>query len=301
MNDNSANIIRNPKLWAGLNKPDLPIAQADIVMFGIPFDGGTSFRAGARHGPQAIRNITYTISPTTEDFRSFADLKVRDLGDFEMGDWPTIETAVAELVTAGKFFIMLGGDHSTTIPVLRGVDKALTGSLGIIHIDAHFDLCDEMDGNRFAHGCTERRALDLKAVDGVENIYFLGIRSIESDELAFFNANAVQVFSSKQIDQLGTARVIETVVATMSRFDQIYITLDIDSLDPAYAAGTGTPQFGGLQARQLLAILEGMFRLKVIGMDVVEVAPNLDASLTAVFAARKLITEAWGHVYFKRR
>ena len=167
MNDNSANIISNPKLWAGLNKPNLPIEQADLVMFGIPFDGGTSFRAGARYGPQAIRNITYTISPTTEDFKSFADLNIRDLGNFDMGDWQTIETAVAKVVVMGKFFIILGSDHSTTIPVMRKVDKVITGSLDIIHIDAHFDLCDEMDGNRFAHGCTERRALDLKAVGGV--------------------------------------------------------------------------------------------------------------------------------------
>jgi arginase family enzyme len=140
-----------------------------------------------------------------------------------MGDWQTIETAVAKVVVMGKFFIILGSDHSTTIPVMRKVDKVITGSLDIIHIDAHFDLCDEMDGNCFAHGCTERRALDLKAVGGVENIYFLGIRSIESDELAFFNANLVQMFSSKQIDQLGTAQVIDTVLATLSRFDHIYI------------------------------------------------------------------------------
>ncbi len=292
-------VIQNPKLWAGLNKPGIPVEEADIVMFGIPFDGGTSFRSGTRNAPKELRNITYTISPTTEDFKSFEDLKIRDLGDFDMDDWNPIEKAVTELVSAGKFFIMIGGDHSTTIPVHRGIDKAIKGSLGIIHIDAHFDLCDDMDGNRFAHGCTERRALELNSVGGVENLYFLGIRSIESDELEFYNSNPIQVFSSKQIYKLGTEHVIKTVVEKMSQFDNIYISLDIDCLDPAYAAGTGTPQFGGLQSRQLLDIVEGLFKLNVIAMDVVEVAPNLDDSLASLFAARKIITESWGHFYSK--
>jgi len=290
-------MINDKNLWAGLNKPELSVDESDVVIFGIPFDGGVSFRSGTSNAPKDIRNITYTIAPTTETFESFENLKVKDLGDYE-GDWLNdVENVVSDLVKKGKFFTMLGGDHSTTIPVHRGIDKAIDGNLGIIHIDAHFDLCDDMGGNKLAHGCTERRALELDSVTGVESLYFIGIRSIESEELDFYNQNPVQVISAKEYDAIGTSEVLKRVKSAMSKFDHIYITLDIDALDPAYAAGTGTPQFGGLTSRQLLNLLEGLFELPVIGMDIVEVAANLDDSLASVFAARKIITETWGHVY----
>lgn len=126
------------------------------------------------------------------------------------------------------------------------------------------------------------------------------IRSIESDELDFYHSNKVNVLSAAEIDHQGVPAVLEQVVGHMKRISKVYITLDIDCLDPAYAAGTGTPQFGGLTARQLLDILKGLFDgLNIIGMDVVEVAPRLDPSLAALFAARKIITECWAHHYFK--
>ena len=289
-------MIKDTTLWAGLNKPGISLDSCDIVVFGIPFDGGVSYRSGTRNAPKELRNMTYTISPTTETFESFDNLKILDFGDYE-NDWlKDVELSVANIVSKGKFFTMIGGDHSTTIPVHRGIDKAINGSLGIIHIDAHFDLCDDMDGNKLSHGSTERRALELDSVGGVENIFFIGIRSIESDEMDFVHNNPIQVITSKEYDYIGTEVVINRVQKAMSQFDNIYITLDIDSLDPAYAAGTGTPQFGGLTSRQLLNLLEGLFELNIIGMDIVEVAPNLDDSLSSLFAARKIITESWGHI-----
>ncbi len=254
-------MILDRKLWAGLNKPDMPIDEADIVVLGIPFDGGVSFRSGTCNAPQELRNITYTISPTSETFECFDTLKVVDIGDFKDNWLEDVENTIWDIVKKGTFFTMIGGDHSTTIPVQRGIDKAIDGTLGIIHIDAHFDLCDEMDGNKLAHGCTERRALELDSVGGVENLFFIGIRSIESDELDFYNNNPVQVISAKEYDHIGTEAVIKRVKEAMSQFDHVYISLDIDALDPAYAAGTGTPQFGGLTSRQLLNLLEGLFEL----------------------------------------
>jgi len=289
-------MIQDKKLWAGLNTPAISIDEADIAVLGIPFDGGVSFRSGTRNAPQELRNITYTISPTTETFECFDNLKVLDLGDFKDNWLENVENVVADIVKKQTFFTMIGGDHSTTIPVQRGINKAIDGTLGIIHIDAHFDLCDEMDGNKLAHGCTERRALELDSVGSIENLFFIGIRSIESDELDFYKNNPVQVVSAKEYDRIGTEAVIKRVQEAMSKFDHVYITLDIDALDPAYAAGTGTPQFGGLTSRQLLNLLEGLYQLPIIGMDVVEVAPNLDDSLASLFAARKIITECWGHV-----
>jgi len=300
---NFQDIIKNPALWAGLNKPDISMEDCDVAVFGIPFDGGVSFRSGAKTAPDALRNITYTISPTTEDFQDFSDLKVKDMGN-ALGNtrdelFESAEEMAYKAVKAGKFFTMIGGDHSTTIPVHRGIDKALDESFGIIHIDAHFDLCNDQSGDTLSHATTERRALELDNVDGIDNLFFLGIRSIESDELDFFANNKVNVLSAKEISKIGADAVIAQVKEKMKDLKHVYITLDIDCLDPAYAAGTGTPQFGGMTSRELLNILEGLFELPVIGMDVVEVAPNLDPSLSSLFAARKIVTECWWH-HFKK-
>lgn len=243
------------------------------------------------------------ISPTTETFKDFSDLKVMDLGN-ALGNtrdelFASAEEMAYECVKAGKFFTMIGGDHSTTIPVHKGIDKAIDGTFGVIHIDAHFDLCNDQSGDTLSHATTERRAIELDNVKGIEDIFFLGIRSIETDELEFFNNNPVNVLSSKDISKIGSDAVIQQVKEKLGHLDYIYITLDIDCLDPAYAAGTGTPQFGGMTSRELLNILEGLFELPVIGMDVVEVAPNLDPSLSSLFAARKIVTECWAHHYFK--
>ena len=294
----------DPRIWAGLNHPELSLEQADVAVFGVPYDGGVSFRSGASEAPGALREITYTISPTTEDFRDFSGLKVKDLGDCEGASRDEIfakaQALACQAVRAGKFFVMIGGDHSTTIPVHRGVEQAVDGEWGILHFDAHFDLCDEMNGDKLSHGSTERRAVELPHVGGSDHLCFVGIRSIESDELAFVRNNPIHVLSAADVDHLGTQAALEQIVSHMSRFPKVYLTLDIDCLDPAYAPGTGTPQFGGLSARQLLDLLRGVFgRLNIIGMDVVEVAPRLDPALTALFAARKIVTECWAHHYFK--
>ena len=298
-------MIRDTNLWAGLNKPELSPEDADIVIFGVPFDGGVSFRSGAREAPTTIREITYTIPPTTEHLESLEELKIVDLGDIsgETRDdiFKRTEETVVQLVEKEKFFIMIGGDHSTTIPVQRGIDRALKESFGIIHIDAHFDLCDTLEGDSLSHGSTERRALELKNVTGSESIFFLGVRSVEMDELEFIGRNKINVINSYELHRRGVKETLKVVKERMKGFNKIYLTLDIDCLDPAYAAGTGTPQFGGLNSRQLLDLLYGLFELPIMGMDIVEVAPALDPSLTSVFAARKIITECWGHYLRKEK
>ncbi len=298
-------MIKDARIWAGLNKPDLSYEEAEIVVFGIPYDGGVSFRAGAKSAPKALREITYTIPPTTEHFESIAELKVVDLGDFTGKTreiiFKKVEEKVYDLVKKEKFFTMIGGDHSTTIPVQRGIDRALDEPFGIIHIDAHFDLCNELEGDDLSHGSTERRALELKNVPDSESIFFIGIRSVENDELEFMNSNKINVINAYEFNKLGVDSVLKQVKEKMKRFNKVYITLDIDCLDPAYAAGTGTPQFGGLNSRQLLDLLYGLFDLPIIGLDIVEVAPNLDPALTSLFAARKIVTECWGHQLRKNK
>ncbi|MFD1707740.1 agmatinase [Siminovitchia sediminis] len=300
-----ADMIRQEAIWAGLNRPGIEMDEADIVVYGIPYDGGVSFRSGAKDGPAAIRNITYTIPPTTERWEDLSSLKILDLGDVK-GDsrdemFQQAEDIAASIVKSGKLLTMIGGDHSTTIPVLKGIDQALDQPLGIVHIDAHFDLCHEMGGDLLSHGSTQRRALDLKNVSGTDSIFFVGVRSVESEELEFINNHEMNIIKALEIRRDGVEQALKMIKEKMSRFEKVYITVDIDSLDPAYAPGTGTPQFGGLNSRELLDLLYGLFELPVIGFDVVEVSPQLDDSALSVFAARKILTECWGHHLRKRK
>jgi len=289
------------KLWAGLNRPELNTNEVDIVIFGIPYDGSVSFRSGAKDAPDALRDITYTISPTTEDFKSFKEMKIKDIGNVVGNSRDEIFEKAMKLaqnfVRDNTFFIMIGGDHSVTIPVQKGVDNVLEEPFGIIHIDAHFDLCNDQGGDMFSHGSTERRAIELNNIRGLEDIFFLGVRSIESEEIEFFNEHSVQALSAKEISMIGAQAAVKKVKKQLKHLNKIYLTIDIDCLDPAYAAGTGTPQFGGLTSRELLTLLEGVFELPIIGMDIVEVAPCLDPSLASLFAARKIVTEVCGFLY----
>jgi agmatinase len=297
-------MIKEEGLWAGLNRPQISMENADIVVFGIPFDGGVSFRAGAKDGPRELREITYSIYPITERWESFSDLKILDLGDIEGKDREKIfkkaEEIAYQVAKAKRLLTMIGGDHSTTIPILRGIDRALKEPLGIIHLDAHFDLCDEIDGNYLSHGSTERRTLELKNISDIGNLFFVGVRSVEAQELPFIRDKKINILKTMDIRRQGVDKSLERIREKMKKFPRIYLTIDIDALDPAYAPGTGTPQFGGLDSRELLDLLYGIFELPIIGFDVVEVAPGLDDSKIAIFAARKIIMECWGHYYRKK-
>lgn len=286
--------------WCNLNKQGMSEKEADLVVFGIPFDKGVSYRSGASKGSSVLRENTFCSTPYTEQFESFARLNVYDAGDFK-GDnrdqlFEEITAYVCELVKNNIFFTAVGGDHSVTIPIEAGIDRALDEQFGIIHIDAHFDLCDTLNGDPLSHGSVQRRALDLKNIAGTDNLYFVGIRSIEPDEYTFKEKNHIHVQNAFNCHKFGMNKVAKDIVAKMSKFDKVYMTFDIDCLDPAFAAGTGTPQFGGLYSRQVLELLDILFsKLNIIAFDVVEVAPELDPSLTSMFAARKIITESWGH------
>ncbi|MBR3786662.1 MAG: agmatinase [Firmicutes bacterium] len=291
---------KNQKTWCGLNRPFMDPKEADAVIFGIPYDGGASYRAGAAQAPYLLRANTLHSTPTTERLAYYPDFNVVDGGNFVGEDrdavFQEVQDYVADLVRAGVKFTMVGGDHSVTIPVQRGINDALDEDFGIIHIDAHMDLCDCLEGDYLSHGNTERRALELDHISGYENLYFIGIRSIEPDEFELYQQNDIQVKTAYDCYAEGIEAVADDCIEKMKRYNKVYLTFDIDALDPAYAAGTGTPQFGGLTSRMALTLLEKLFtNLNIIGFDIVEIAPPLDPSLTSMFAGRKLITEGWGY------
>ena len=289
---------KSPETWFGLNKPEKDVKDVDAVIFGIPFDGGVSYRGGAAQAPDLLRANTDHATPCTEKLDFYKDFEVLDAGNFE-GErdeiFAEVQSFVEDLVRQGKRFTMVGGDHSVTIPVERGINAALDEPFGIIHIDAHMDLSEALEGDLLSHGSTERRALEMSNIGSLENLYFIGIRSIEPDEFEFHMENDIQVKTSYDCYHEGIEAVADDCIAKMSKFNKVYLTFDIDGLDPAYAAGTGTPQFGGLTSRMAMTLMQKLFtELDVIGFDVVEIAPPLDESRASMYGGRKLITEAWG-------
>lgn len=291
---------KNRQSWCGLNRPDMKENEVDAVIFGIPFDGSVSYRGGASEAPELLRANTKHSTPATERLAYYDTFNVLDAGDFAAETraelFAEVEEYVAGLVEQGIRFTMVGGDHSVTIPVERGINRAVNEDFGIIHIDAHMDLSFTLEGDELSHGCTEQRALELEHVSSLQNLFFIGIRSIEPDEFEFYKTNPIQVKTAYDCYKEGIDAVADQCIEKMKKFNKVYITFDIDALDPGYAAGTGTPQFGGLTPRMALTLLERLFtELNVIGFDVVEIAPPLDPSLAAMFAGRKIIQEGWGY------
>lgn len=291
--------ITDPKTWFGLNTPGAKAGEVDAVIFGIPYDGGVSYRGGAAQAPDLLRANTDHATPCTEKLDYFDSFKVLDIGNFDEGSrdkvFAKVQETVADLVRGGTRFTMIGGDHSVTIPVERGINEALSEPFGIIHVDAHMDLSYELEGDPLSHGSTEQRALEMENITSEKNLYFIGIRSIEPDEFEFSRGRDLQVKTAWDCYNEGIEAVAADCIEKMSSFDKVYLTFDIDALDPAYAGGTGTPQFGGLTSRMAMTLVQRLFaELNIIGFDIVEIAPPLDDSLASMYAGRKLLTEGWG-------
>lgn len=288
-------------IWAGLNNPELSLEEAGAVVLGLPFDRASSYRKGSAQAPHRIRSISTHIPPTTEEGRLLTSLKLRDLGNMEPGNltqeayFAAVEEKAATLF--GKtipFFI--GGDHSVTIPLLRATARVFKEPLGVIHLDAHTDLCQELSGNILSHGCTHRRALESPHI-WLHNIHFIGIRSFELQELEFLEGREANIYTARDLADRGVSSVAGEVCRKLSMLKHVYITLDIDFLDPAVAPGTGTPKPGGFGTREMLELLRIFARLPIIGMDVVEVSPPLDHADITSFAAQRALTEMWGFLF----
>ena len=286
------------QLWSGLVSDD---PTAEISLLGVPFDGATSFRKGASFAPRKIRELTPHIAPATEEGVSLAGLRVRDYGDVPIDlNWERYFSAVEARtgeVFRHPFSLFLGGDHSGTIPLTKAFSESVKGRFGVIHIDAHLDLADTFEGHSWSHACTERRVLELPNIDPC-HLAFVGVRSFMDDELRFLTEHPeIGMHTARDLHQRGIETVAQGVVRQLRDVDAIYVTLDIDVLDPAFAPGTGTPEAGGLSTRDLLALLRVVFDgLPVRALDIVEVSPPLDhADITSV-AAAKVIYEVFGWV-----
>jgi agmatinase len=281
----------NHKMWGDLHRPDLTPEQTDFSIIGIPFDGLASARKGAANAPERIRYWSHHVTPFSEDRTRLKDLKVCDLGDINIthpeSDFELVRQRVA---TLPNMPILMGGDHSVTIPILQGQRLRYKDQrLGVLWIDAHPDLCDFFDGSKLSHANTMRRALEF----GIEphDVCMVGLRSWEDQEIDLIENGGIHVYTAADVAERGMKNVADSVYNILNDCDAVHISLDIDCLDPAYAPGTGIPEFGGLTSRDVLTLIKGTQGLSLVGLDVVEVAPPLDPSESTVFAGLKIIME----------
>lgn len=274
------------------------IKEADMCVLGIPFDGAASVGKGAAHAPEAIRKCTEVLPPVNSTGQRFPEIRIFDKGDVEFSlNWEAFfqrtEEEAAQLLQSGKFCMFLGGDHSVTIPLANAFASCYKGKkIGFIHFDSHPDLCDEYEDSRWSHACPLKRVLDDHIAP--RDLAQVGIRSYESEEVDLYEAHPeLLVIKARDIFKEGYQAAIDRLVSNFQGYDAIYITLDIDVLDPAFAPGTGTPEAGGLSSRELMEIINQLFdQLPVRAMDIVEVSPPLDTvNQITSWAAVKVIYE----------
>lgn len=278
-------------LWGDLHRPELSPEQTDFSVIGIPFDGLASARKGAALAPARLRFWSRHSTPFSEDRTRLRDLTVADLGDIDIlapeADFPLVRQRVA---TLPNIPILLGGDHSVTIPILQGQRERFKDKrLGVLWVDAHPDLCDFFDGSRLSHANTMRRALEF----GIEphDVCMVGLRSWEEQEIDLIENGGIHVYTAADVAERGMRKVADSVYNILNDCDAVHISLDIDCLDPSVAPGTGIPEFGGLTSRDVLTLIKGTQGLPLAGLDVVEIAPPLDPSEATVFAGVKIIME----------
>lgn len=285
-----------------LSAPFRPVADAkdlaglDAALVGVPMDLGVTNRAGARLGPRAVRAVE-RIGPYEHVLRRtpMAELAYADIGDVPMKSrfslaecHADIEAHFRLLKDAGVVPLAVGGDHSITWPILKALGAERP--VGLIHFDAHCDTSGEYEGAKFHHGAPFRMAV-LDGVLDPERTIQIGIRGGAEYLWEFSYDSGMTVIHAEEIDKMG----VESVIAKARHVagdGPVYVTFDVDGLDPVFAPGTGTPESGGMTMREALAILRGLAGLDVIGADVVEVAPQYDATtVTAQNAAQILFTE----------
>ncbi|HUH96375.1 MAG TPA: agmatinase [Anaerolineales bacterium] len=278
-------------LWADLHRPDLSPAESDFSIIGIPYDGLASARKGAAQGPERIRFWSRHTTPFSEDRTRLQDLRIADLGDIPVTHPETDFDLIRRKVRAlPNIPILLGGDHSVTIPIFQGQRERFKGQrLGVLWLDAHPDLCDEFTGSKLSHACVLRRGIE----SGINprDICLVGLRSWEEQEIDLIENGSLNVYPAAEVAGQGMGRIAKKVFKRLSQCDAVHISLDIDCLDPAFAPGTGIPDSGGLTPREVIALLKSLQGLPLVGLDVVEVAPPLDPSEATVFAALKAIME----------
>ena len=289
--------------------------QAQAVIVGVPFDGGTSYRSGCRFGPQAMRITDYLPHDGSRPSLALGvdplkELGVVDIGDVEMPSGDTelsltrLEARVAELAAANIIPIILGGDHTIALPDVTGIARHVGfGRVSVIHFDAHADTADMQFGSLYGHGTPMRRLIESGACRG-DRFLQIGLRGYwpEDETLQWMADQGMRSFEMSEIVARGLDAVLDEAFAIATDdCDAVFLSVDVDVVDPGSAPGTGTPEPGGLTSRQLLdAVRRIAMELPLAGMDVVEVAPPYDHAEITAFLGNRVVLEALGGIAWRR-
>ncbi len=270
------------------------VPYCDVAILGIPFDSGTSYRPGARFGPQAIRQASRHLRTNFHpayDTEPFKTIQVADAGDVACNPY-NIEEAIAQIeVAANELYqkvpviVSLGGDHTIAVPLLRSVNK-VAGQVALVHFDAHLDTWDTYFGAPYTHGTPFRRAAEEGLFNDEASMH-VGIRGplYSTDDLAKDEELGFKIVHCDELESHGIDHVVKRIRDRVGD-NPLYLSIDIDVLDPAHAPGTGTPEIAGITSRELVGIIRGLQGLNLAAADVVEVAPAYDhAEITSLAAA----------------
>ena len=279
--------------------PHIPDARRlDVALIGVPYDGGTTYRPGPRFGPRHIREQSAIIRPYNPVLKvsPFERLRVADYGDLSVnplsieGTFERITGELKGVLDADTIPLCVGGDHSILLPILRAI-HAKHGPVALIQLDAHSDTWDEYWGIKYSHGTPVRRAIEEGLVD-MPRLLQIGLRGQLYDEkdLEYAERHRISVITSEEFHEQGLPLVREKLKPVENR--KVYLSLDIDVVDPAFAPGTGTPQVGGLSSVQILELVRALRGLNLVGCDLVEVSPQFDsAEITSLLAANLLFEQ----------
>ena len=291
-------------------QPDLDAIDADLAILGAPFDFGTQFRAGARFGPRGIREASTLFSfghagaYDHEDDVTYLEndlVRIVDIGDADIIHTDTvashanIETGVRAILAAGAVPVVLGGDHSVNIPCINAFDGE--APFHLVQIDAHLDFVDERHGVRHGHGNPMRRAAEKPYVTGLSQIGIRNVSSTARDGYEDARAMGSDIQSVRQFRALGVDGMLDRIPAGQ----RYYVTIDIDGFDPSIAPGTGTPSHGGFLYYEVLELLDGLTRRgSIVGVDLVEVAPDYDPTGSTTTLAAQLLLNLIGRIAHNR-
>jgi len=281
-----------PATFARLPRID-EVSRADVAILGVPFDSGVSYRPGARFGPGHIRASSKLLRPyhPAQGVHPFGDQQVADAGDVAVNPFDLAEAVqqIDDAATAvradGASLLTLGGDHTIALPILRSLHRD-HGPIAVLHFDAHLDTWDTYFGAPFTHGTPFRRASEEGLLD-LERCQHMGIRGplYAATDLEDDAALGFQIVRADDYEADGVRGAVDRMRRRLGD-GPVYVSIDIDVLDPAHAPGTGTPEAGGLTSRELLHTLRGLVGLNVVGADIVEVAPAYNhAEITGIAAA----------------
>jgi agmatinase len=269
----------------GFADADSGLEEAEYVVVGLPFDGTASFRSGSRDGPDAIRLASFNF----ESYDSYygvdlSELDICDLGNMELGADPgyaqeTIKEGI-ELLPERAVAIFLGGEHSITPAIVEGLDRR-SGALGVLVLDAHLDLREEYGCTASSHACASRRILEKDVVAGYASI---GIRSGSREEFGWAAENNISYFTARQVREEGVDAVLDQALRSL-QCDRLYLSIDLDVLDPAYAPAVGNPEPFGLSSWDAKRVIERLAP-RLVGLDINELTPAYDRGETALLAAR---------------